>query len=571
MKSFLVFFESRKAQSLLAPVLKLCEALLELLVPIFVAQIIDEGLPSGDSVFIWTRCAILIGLAAAGLAFSVVSQYFSAVSATGFASSLRRALYAKINDLSFADLDKAGAAAVVTRITGDVERLQTGVNMGLRLFLRSPFIVFGAVVAAFCVDAVGATVFAVAVPVLAVIVFSILLAGIKKYKISQSGLEKLTLLTGENVTGVRVLRAFAKENEETEKFAAADEKYTKAQTVAGRISALMNPLTYVVINFAIIALLYIGGIEVNSGDLSKGQVVALYNYLSQILVELIKFANLIITVSRAGASGKRIKELLDVRPSQSFAENEIISDSDSEIAVRFENVSLSYGEGAKALDGISFEVKRGEIFGILGGTGSGKSSVLNLIPRFYDATEGKIFVDGNDVNLYPKKQLRDKVAVVMQKPFLLSDTVKNNICFGEADETRLAEAIEVSQSADVIASKKDGLNEEVRRGGSNFSGGQKQRLSIARALYKNSEIVLMDDASSALDNITERKLREGIARLNKTVIMTSQRTTGLKCAQRILVLEDGKAVGCDTPENLLKNCAVYREIYDLQNSDKEAE
>ncbi len=568
MKVFIGFFKNKKAQTILAPFLKLCEAVLELFVPIVVAQIIDEGLPSGDASFIWGRFAILIALGAAGLGFSVLSQYMSAASATGFASQLRRTLYEKINDLSFADLDKAGAASIVTRMTGDVDRLQTGVNMGLRLFLRSPFIVFGAVVMAFCVDAISATVFAAVVPLLAAIIFIILLAGIKLYKKSQSGLESITLLTSENVTGVRVLRAFAKEEEEKDKFAEKNDAFTKAQLFAGRVSSMLNPLTYVVINAGIIALLYLAGDRVNAGALTKGQAVALYNYLSQILVELIKFANLIITVSRAGASGKRVSELLKTQPSQTFNEKSV-EEKQTEIAVKFENACLSYGDGAPALENVSFEVKRGEIFGIIGGTGSGKSSLLNLIPRFYDVTEGSVIVDGINVNEYPKRQLRDKIAIVMQKPFLLTDTVKNNICFGESDEEKIGRAIEISQSKDVIEGKKDGVDEKVLRNGSNFSGGQKQRLSVARAIYKDADILLMDDASSALDNITERKLREGIAKLGKTVIMTSQRTSGLKCADRILVLDEGKAVACGTHETLLKECSVYREIYELQAGGQE--
>ena len=570
MKTFLPFFKDKKVQTLLAPPLKLCEAVFELFVPVFVAQIIDKGIPSGDGNFILVRCLILVALGLAGLGFAALSQYMSAASATGFASAVRRALYKKIGELSFSDLDKQGTANVITRMTGDVDRLQTGVNMTLRLLLRSPFVVFGAVVAAFIVDAISATVFAVAVPVLMVIVFAILLVGIKIYKQSQSGLDRLTLLTSENVSGVRVLRAFAREEDEREKFSEVDKKYASYQIAAGRISALLNPLTYAIINVAIIALMYVGAIRVNAGNLSKGQVVALYNYLSQILVELIKLANLIITISRAGASGKRIKELLLVVPSQSFP-TEPVEQTESETAVEFKNVSLSYDNAAKAVENVSFKVNKGEILGILGGTASGKSSILSLIPRFYDATEGEVLVDGIDVKRYPKEQLRDKIAVVMQKPFLLEDTIENNICFGEKDEERLAKAIEVSQSKDVIASKKDGLQEGVRRGGSNFSGGQKQRLSVARAIYKDADVLLLDDAASALDNITERKLRDGIKLLNKTVIMTSQRANNLMNADRILVVDEGKMLDIGTHEQLLSRCELYREIYELQNADNGVE
>lgn len=512
---------------------------------------------------------MLVGLGAAGLAFSVLSQYMSAVVATHFSSSLRLSLFRKVNAMSFASVDEVGTATIVTRMTGDVERLQTGVNMTLRLLLRAPFIVFGAMVAAFLVDAVSATVFAVAIPVLLIIVFAILLGGVRLYDRSQKNLEEITLLTEENVTGVRVLRAFAREENEVEKFVEKNDAYTKSQLFAGRLSSLLNPLTYAVVNVAIISLLYVGAIRVDGGSLTKGQVVALYNYLSQILVELIKLANLVITVSKALASGKRVSFLLNAPEKQRFTDVPV-AEKDTDVAVRFEDVSLSYNGKGNALSHVSFTLKKGETLGILGGTGSGKSSLVGLIPRFYDATEGHVFVNGTDVNDYPKKQLRDKIAVVMQKPFLLPGTIRENVCFDNADEDRLERAVALSQSTDVVASKEKGLDEPVLRGGGNFSGGQKQRLSVARALYKDADVLILDDAASALDTVTERKLRESVASLQKTVILVSQRIKGLAHADKILVLDEGKTVALGTHEELLKTCPLYREIYDLQTSGEEA-
>ena len=565
LKTFLPFFKGKRIQTFLAPLLKMAEATFELIVPIIVAQIIDNGIPHADTTYIVTRCLILVGLGAAGFGFSVVSQYMSAAVATHFSSSLRLALFRKVNSLSFSAVDEAGTASVVMRMTGDVDRLQTGINMTLRLLLRAPFIVFGAMIAAFLVEAVSATVFAVAIPVLLVIVFAILLCGVRLYNRSQKGLEDLTVLTEENVTGVRVLRAFARENSEVEHFKKQNDVYTKAQLTAGRLSSLLNPLTYTVINVAIICLLYIGAIRVDSGSLTKGQVVALYNYLSQILVELVKLANLVITVSKALAGGKRVATLLNMEDKQVFP-TEPVSEPITEEAVRFENVSLSYNGTGEALSHISFTLRKGETLGILGGTGSGKSSLVSLIPRFYDATEGTVLVNGINVNEYPKKQLRDKIAVVMQKPFLLPGTIKDNICFDHPDEEKLDLALSLSQSADVVQSKEKGVDEEIRKGGSNFSGGQKQRLSVARALYKDADILILDDAASALDNVTERKLRESIASLHKTVILVSQRVMGLAHADKILVLDEGKAIAFGTHEELLATCPLYLETYRLQTS-----
>lgn len=569
MKIFLPFFKNKRIQTFLAPLFKLIEAVFELLVPIFVAQIIDVGIANNDVKFILTRCAVLVALGVGGLGFSVASQYMSASVATSFAASLRNEAYRKINSLSFSDVDKQGAESVITRMTSDVDRLQNGVNMTLRLLLRSPFIVFGAVVGAYLTDVIGASVFAVVVPVLLVIVFTILLCGMRLYKKSQTELEDVTLLTSENVTGVRVIRAFGLEEKEKEKFEKQNAAYAKAQLVAGRLSAFMNPLTYAVINCGVIALLYIGGKRVNAGEMTSGNVVALYNYLSQILVELIKLANLVITLSRAGASGKRVKDLLSLTPSQTFSEKEI-QEKETENVVVFKNVSARYGGEKCALENVNFTLKKGESLGVLGGTGSGKSTLLSLVPRFYDVAEGEVLVDGINVNEYPKRQLRNKIAVVMQKPFLMSGTIEENVAFGEVNKNKMLSALNASSSNDVIAAKKGGLQEKVLRGGSNFSGGQKQRLSLARALYKDAEILLLDDATSALDALTERKVLASVKGLHKTVIATSQRANSLKDFDKILVLDEGKPVAMGTHEELLETCPLYKEIYDLQNDDGEA-
>lgn len=566
MKFFFRFFRKKRVQTVLAPLFKLAEAVFELLVPIFVAQIIDVGIGQNNLDYIWTRCLILVALGVCGLGFSVASQYMSATVATSFAADLRNEAYKKINALSFSDVDKQGTEAVITRMTSDVDRLQHGVNMTLRLLLRSPFIVFGALVGAFLTDAIGATVFACAIPVLLAIVFAVLLGGIRLYRKSQSGLEEVTLLTSENVTGVRVIRAFGLEEKEEKKFEEKNALYAKAQRNAGLLSALMNPLTYAVINCGVIALLYLGGIRVNSGKMTSGQVVALYNYLSQILVELIKLANLVITLSRAGASGKRVKDLLLLTPSQTFPE-QVVTETDEEVVVRFKNVSLSYNGAANALEDVSFLLKKGRSLGILGGTGSGKSTLLQLIPRFYDATEGEITVNGINVKEYPKEQLRNKIAMVMQKPFLMSGTIEENVAFDEKDDEKMHFALNASQAEDVVASKKGGLQEPVLRGGNNFSGGQKQRLSIARALYKDADILLFDDATSALDALTEKKVLSAVRGLQKTVVATSQRANSVKDFDEILVLDEGKVVGRGTHESLLDNCPLYKEIFNLQNGE----
>lgn len=561
MKSLFVYFKKRKTQTLLAPLFKMCEAALELVVPYVVALIVDNGIATGDKNYIITRGVILMALGIVGLLFSVVAQYFSAKCATGVCAELKSDVFKQINKLSFSDLDRIGSATIITRMTSDINRLQDGVNLTLRLLLRSPFVVFGAMISAFLIDAVSGSVFAVALPVLFAVVFAILLSGIGLYKKSQKELDDVTTLTTENVTGVRMIRAFAKEDNEVKNFRETNERFTKSQLFAGRISALLNPLTYVIVNMAIVALLYVGAIRVDKGILTNGQVIALYNYISQILIELIKLASLVITISKAGASGKRVAELLETAPSQTFSDKPVVP-VEGAPKIEFKNVCLSYG-GGNALENVSFRVAEGETVGVIGGTGSGKSSLINLIPRFYDATQGEVLLCGVNVKEYPKKQLRSAVAVVMQKPFLFSDTIRENLTLSnDLGEEEINAAISDSQSADVIAAKENGLDEKVLRGGVNFSGGQKQRLSVARALCKKSEVLILDDASSALDNITDAKLRKTIRKSGVTTIIVSQRASAVMDADKIIVLDNGRMVGYGVHDELLRSCPLYKEIYE---------
>lgn len=550
--------------TILAPFFKLLEATLELIVPLIVANIVDVGIGNNDSNYVIKYSILLIIIGIVGLAFSITSQYFSANSATTFAVKVRSDLFRKVNNLSFDDLDKVGTSTLITRLTGDVNKMQDGVNLTLRLLLRSPFIVIGACVGASLVDGMTSIVFWVALPLLTLIVFAIVVHGTKLHKKSQEELDNVTTLTRENVSGMRVIRMFCREDSEVSNFKRKNKKLESAQILAGKLSALLNPLTYTVVNVCIILIIYFGGKRVDSGVMTQGQVIALYNYLTQILIELIKLANLVITVSKAIASAKRVSEVLNISPSQEFA-SENVDTVDTDNKIEFRNVSLRY-DGDNVLSNISLKIKKGSTLGIIGGTGSGKSSLVNLIPRFYDATQGEVLVDGINVNSYPKQQLRDKISIVMQKPFLIEDSIENNLVMGRTvSEEVITEAIRASQSSEIIASKRLGLQEKVERNGSNFSGGQKQRLSVARAFVKGGEIIILDDTTASLDALTSARLRQEIKKLNVTTIIVSQRPACVKNADVIIVLDEGKIVGQGTHEELLVNCDIYKDINALGN------
>lgn len=564
MKSLLKYFNGKKVVTILAPFFKLLEATLELIVPLIVANIVDVGIGNNDSNYVIKYSILLIIIGVVGLAFSITSQYFSANSATTFAVKVRSDLFRKVNNLSFDDLDRVGTSTLITRLTGDVNKMQDGVNLTLRLLLRSPFIVIGACVGATLVDGMTSIVFWVALPLLTIIVFAIVVYGTKLHKKSQEELDNVTTLTRENVSGMRVIRMFCREDSEVSNFKRKNKKLESAQILAGKLSALLNPLTYTVVNVCIILIIYFGGKRVDSGVMTQGQVIALYNYLTQILIELIKLANLVITVSKAIASAKRVSEVLNISPSQEFASDNVDT-VDTENKIEFRNVSLRY-DGDNVLNNISLKIKKGSTLGIIGGTGSGKSSLVNLIPRFYDATQGEVLVDGINVNSYPKQQLRDKISIVMQKPFLIEDSIENNLVMGRTvSEEVITEAIRASQSSEIIASKKLGLREKVERNGSNFSGGQKQRLSVARAFVKGGEIIILDDTTASLDALTSARLRQEIKNLNVTTIIVSQRPACVKNADVIIVLDEGKIVGQGTHEELLVSCEIYKDINALGN------
>lgn len=563
MKQVLSYLKFYRKQVVLAPLFKLLEALLELAVPLVVAAIVDKGIPSGDKGYILAMFFLLFGLGLVGLLSSVTAQYFAARAAVGHSTRLRRSLFEKMQSLSFAEVDKLGAANMISRMTGDVNQVQTGVNMVLRLFLRSPFIVFGAVIMAFFVDVPSGMVFAVALPVLTLIVVGIMAITLPLYKRSQEKLDGLLLSTRENLTGARVLRAFCKEGAEIAAFDRKNVEYTKRRNFVGSISAAMNPLTYAVVNAAIIALLYVGGIRVDSGLLTQGQVLALYNYMSQILIELIKLANLIVTITKSIASAHRIEEVFSLNnPLKTSADATVYTDN----AVDFQNVCLSYAGGGNALENITFSVKKGQTVGIIGGTGSGKTSLVRLISHFYDPTEGTVLVNGVNVQAQNIQILREKVATVLQKSVLFEGTVRENIRWGNpaATDEQILHAVALAQATDVVNSK-GGLDGKIEQKGRNLSGGQKQRLSIARALVKNPEILILDDSSSALDYATDAALRKALATLPKTTtFIVSQRTASLQHADIIVVLDEGKMVGLGTHAELLNSCEVYREIYQSQ-------
>ena len=564
MRKLLRFLKDYKKESILSPLFKLLEASFELFVPLVMAAIIDTGIGNKDGGFILKMCGILILLAIVGLTCSITAQYFAAKAAVGFATKVRHALFDHIQKLSYTEMDTAGTDTMITRMTSDINQAQSGVNMVLRLFLRSPFIVFGAMIMAFTIDVKAALIFVVTIPVLSVVVFGIMIITIPLFRRVQASLDKVLGVTRENLTGSRVIRAFNKEQEEITDFDESNERLTDVQLFVGKISALMNPLTYIIINVALVILIWTGAIQVNIGKISQGEVVALVNYMSQILVELVKLANLIITVTKAIACGNRVQSIFEMETS--MVDGNGSKKEDTGYTVEFRNVSMRYkGAGADTLTGIDFKAKPGDTIGIIGGTGSGKSSVVNLIPRFYDVTEGQVMVDGMDVREYKITDLRDKIGIVPQKAVLFAGTVRSNLAWGKEDATEeeMQQALSVAQAAEVVDKKDGKLDAEVEQGGKNFSGGQKQRLTIARALVKQPEILIMDDSSSALDYATDAKLRQAIHNMpnRPTVFIVSQRAASIMYADKIIVLDDGTVAGTGTHEELLKDCSVYQEIY----------
>lgn len=554
-----------KKEAVLSPLFKLLEALFELFVPIVVASLIDIGIGNADKGYAVKMFFLLILLAVIGLSFSITAQYFAAKAAVGVGTRLRSVLFKKIQSLSFSELDNIGTSTMITHMTSDVNQVQSGINMFLRLFMRSPFIVFGAMIMAFTIDFQAALVFVCAIPVLAVVVFAIMLISIPLYKKSQSRLDKVTGKTRENLTGARVIRAFCREEREINEFKDLNSQLTEAQKYVGKISALMNPVTFVIINVAIVVLIWVGAIRVEQGVLTQGAVVALYNYMSQILVELIKLANLIITMTKSVACCNRVTAVLETSSTLQHTDNDTI---ETENCIDFVNVALTYqGAGGESLTDINFSIKPGETVGIIGGTGSGKSSLVNLIPHFYDCTRGGVYVDGKNVKSYSTAELREKIGIVLQKAVLFKGTIRDNLLWGNknATEQQLVQALEIAQAADVVASKKNGLDEVIEQGGKNLSGGQKQRLTIARALVKQPEILILDDSASALDYATDARLRKAVKGLkNTTVIIVSQRTSSIMSADKIIVMDDGKIVGIGTHSQLLDSCSIYQEIYSSQ-------
>ena len=565
MRKLLIYLNEYRKECILAPLFKLLEASFELIVPLVVAAIIDHGIAASNKSYIFKMGGVMVLLALIGLACSITAQYFAAKAAVGFSTKVRYALFSHIQKLSFSEMDTIGTSTLITRMTSDINQTQSGVNMVLRLCLRSPFIVFGAMIMAFTVDVKAALIFVVTIPLLSVVVFSVMLVSIPLFKKVQRGLDEVLGHTRENLDGARVIRAFNKQEEETKDFNESNAYLTKIQMLVGRISTLMNPLTYVIINFAIIAVIWVGGRQVDIGRISQGEVIALVNYMSQILVELVKLANLIITINKAIACGNRIQEVLETVPTITDSVTETKKSASGELEVEFSHVSMKYaGNAQDSLTDINLKVK----IGIIGGTGSGKSSVVNLIPRFYDVSQGSIKVAGTDVREYPLADLRQRIGVVMQKAVLFQGTIAQNLRWGNPDATeeQLWHAIEVAQAADVVNAKEGGLDYVIEQGGRNLSGGQKQRLTIARAVVKDPEILILDDSASALDFATDARLRAALRNLqgNKTIFIVSQRTSSIQFADQILVMDDGQAVGLGTHEELLENCEIYREIYESQ-------
>lgn len=574
MKKLLRFLKGYEKESILAPLFKMLEATFELIVPLVVAGIVDVGIQNRDTAYIWKMCAVMVLLGVVGLVCSLTAQYFSARAAMGFSTALRRELFAHIESLSYRELDRLGTPTLVTRITSDVNQAQTGVNLVLRLFLRSPFIVVGAVIMAFTIDVGVALIFVVAVPLISLVIYLIMKWTVPIYKKVQTSLDAISLVTRENHVGARVVRAFGRQQEENEEFSRINDQYTKIQIAAGKISALLNPATYIIMNLAIIAILWFGGREVYNGVLTQGEVVALVNYMSQILLALVALANLIVAVTKALASGVRLNEVFDTEPTltdEGAAEQEAKAGAPR---VEFKDVTFTYaGSKEPALSHISFTAMPGETIGIIGGTGCGKSTLVNLIPRFYDVTEGQVWIDGNPADAYPFAQLRAKMGVVPQHAVLFKGTIRDNMRWGKEDATDedIDRALSIAQAKDFVDGKPEKLDTMISQGGSNLSGGQRQRLTIARALVGRPDILIMDDSASALDFATDAALRRAIRSETDgmTVFIVSQRATSIRQADKILVLDDGELAGVGTHEELLEHCQVYREICLSQLSEQE--
>lgn len=574
MKTLLAYLKDYKKESILAPLFKMLEASFELFVPLVMAAIIDVGIANQDKPYIVKMCFVLIALGIIGLVCSITAQYFAAKAATGVGTGIRHGLFEHIQKFTFTEMDQLGTSTLITRMTSDINQIQSGVNLVLRLFLRSPFIVFGAMIMAFTVDVKAALVFVVTIPLLSLIVFGIMLVTMPMYKKVQADLDQVLLATRENLTGARVIRAFNKEEDETKRFENANQILTDAQKYVGRISGMMNPLTYIIVNGAIIALIYVGAVRVDIGNLTQGQVVALINYMSQILVELVKLANLIISVTKAAACLNRVESVLAVKPDMNEGDvrwksnsSETDWDLKNEIpVVEFSHVSLTYkGTSDTSLSDINFCAKKGQTIGIIGGTGSGKSSLVNLIPRFYDATDGTVKINGRDIKEYQTENLREHIGVVLQKAVLFKGSIADNLRWGKEDATEqeMYEALDISQAREFVDTKQGGLEFQIEQGGRNLSGGQKQRMTIARALVRKPEILILDDSASALDFATDAALRKSIKEMKNqpTVFIVSQRAASIQHADQIIVLDDGAMAGIGTHEELLKDCPIYQEIY----------
>ncbi|WP_026519003.1 ABC transporter ATP-binding protein [Butyrivibrio sp. FCS006] len=567
MKKLLKYLKHYRLESILGPLFKLLEASFELLVPLVIASMIDVGIANGDKSHIIRMCLILLLLCAVGFACAVTAQFFAAKAASGFAAKVKRALFDNIQKLSYADIDKVGTSAMITRMTSDINQVQQGVNLTIRLLLRSPFVVFGAFVMAYTISPSQSLIFLVTIILLFIVVGVIMRWSIPKYGLIQKGLDKLLCLTRENHTGVRVIRAFNLQEKEKENFNEHNDLQMKLQSFVGSVSALMNPVTYAILNLAVAFLIYRGGIVVNRGELSQGDVVALYNYMAQILVELIKFANLILTVTKAIASGNRVEEMLEMK--SSMTDGNITEFKNTKDHIVFTDASMRYaGDIEDSLYPFSLNIKRGERIGIIGGTGSGKTTLVNLIPRFYDTRSGSVTIDGVNVKDYRMDALRERIGIVPQKAVLFHGTIRDNIRWGKNDATddEINEALTIAQAKEIVDGKENGLDTVVAQGGKNFSGGQKQRLTIARALVRKPEILILDDSASALDYLTDKRLRDAIASMDNppTTIIVSQRTASVMNCDKIVVLDDGHVVGIGNHDNLLKHCEAYREIYESQ-------